>query len=539
MRQPLLHFFGHASFGIAGESTWLLTDPWYSSTGAYGGAWFQFPKNHHALSIVRELDADKAKYVYVSHDHKDHCDERVLSSLAEDGYHAVIPKFYTSSKLDHVIDSIFEPPRITRLDDKETLDLGDMQLTIFTAEEGINCDSAVLVKGAFGSFLNLNDCKIFDRIEYIQQHYGNIDVFTVQYSGASMHPICYEFEASEYKKVSRTKRRRKLNAVRNAVKKLNPDFYIPSAGPAVFLDDSLYEVNFDDDSVFPKPWDVSAYLEKGTDTKVVTLDVGGTLDIESGEIELASPQAISRENLRQYLDSYRQAVVRSAPKHRSMADVSSQLLQNLNDKLAKIPEQGHLSTDLYFVVKDDAGDKRRVLRCPKGRNKALEVSLDDVPDTNRVVMTATLAAWTELFEIHNGNWEDFCLSFRFTISRRPDAYDTATNIFLFSSVDDIEKRWLQNLRVVENTERIVVDANGKRYEINRYCPHAGADLTYAHFEDNCLICPRHQWRYDLSAGGHNAESGLSIEAHCVEGRSSTSEPTKQACHRHASNQSKS
>lgn len=62
--------------------------------------------------------------------------------------------------------------------------------------------------------------------------------------------------------------------------------------------------------------------------------------------------------------------------------------------------------------------------------------------------------------------------------------------------------------------RIVVrGSDGRPYEIDRYCPHRGADLYGAQIVDNKVICPKHKWAFDLSRGGTCAKKpGSSIHA---------------------------
>jgi UDP-MurNAc hydroxylase len=65
-------------------------------------------------------------------------------------------------------------------------------------------------------------------------------------------------------------------------------------------------------------------------------------------------------------------------------------------------------------------------------------------------------------------------------------------------------------------ERTVVTAGGKRYAIQRFCPHQGADLAEAWIEGGrYLLCPRHRWQFDLQDGGRCSANGLSIEAKCL------------------------
>lgn len=73
----------------------------------------------------------------------------------------------------------------------------------------------------------------------------------------------------------------------------------------------------------------------------------------------------------------------------------------------------------------------------------------------------------------------------------------------------------ESLRCVERTT--VATKDGMVYEIDRYCPHKGADLSkvplqwllniQGDIEDGVLVCPKHKWRFDLADGGN-----------CVEGK---------------------
>ena len=47
----------------------------------------------------------------------------------------------------------------------------------------------------------------------------------------------------------------------------------------------------------------------------------------------------------------------------------------------------------------------------------------------------------------------------------------------------------------------VVNADGQRYAVSRRCRHLRADLASGKIdEDGCLVCPRHQARYDPPSG---------------------------------------
>src|SRR3954453_9672301 len=75
-RMTVVTFLGHAGLGIQAGGFRLLVDPWFARTGAFLGAWHQFPRNDH-LDIEALCDAE---WVAVSHEHLDHMDLSVLTS---------------------------------------------------------------------------------------------------------------------------------------------------------------------------------------------------------------------------------------------------------------------------------------------------------------------------------------------------------------------------------------------------------------------------------------------------------------------------
>lgn len=68
---------------------------------------------------------------------------------------------------------------------------------------------------------------------------------------------------------------------------------------------------------------------------------------------------------------------------------------------------------------------------------------------------------------------------------------------------------LSKLSIISATRMTLRTEDGQVYEVDRFCPHKGADLQGATTIGSVLICPKHRWKFDLSKGGL-----------CVEGKSS-------------------
>ncbi|HZN96079.1 MAG TPA: Rieske 2Fe-2S domain-containing protein, partial [Myxococcales bacterium] len=96
----------------------------------------------------------------------------------------------------------------------------------------------------------------------------------------------------------------------------------------------------------------------------------------------------------------------------------------------------------------------------------------------------------------------------------PDLYDAILHGFLAMEADDLPA-FCRSVREAEaKQERMVVCAGGRRYSVQRFCPHQGADLEQGWIEEGrFLVCPRHRWRFDLEQGGACRASSASLCAH--------------------------
>lgn len=54
--------------------------------------------------------------------------------------------------------------------------------------------------------------------------------------------------------------------------------------------------------------------------------------------------------------------------------------------------------------------------------------------------------------------------------------------------------------VVEGKEVLLVNVDGQFFAMQRFCPHAGADLCAGKIADSKLICPKHNAAFDLATG---------------------------------------
>ena len=110
-------------------------------------------------------------------------------------------------------------------------------------------------------------------------------------------------------------------------------------------------------------------------------------------------------------------------------------------------------------------------------------------------------------------WDDFSLTFRMILNREPDMYQKLIEGFLVLEAEDLNCFCEKLLEIESRTERVIIEAGGCRYSVDRYCPHEGGDLAHGWIKDSrFLVCARHGWEFDLTNEGKCTSNHSSINA---------------------------
>lgn len=509
-------FLGHAGFAVETAGALVVMDPWLSERGAFDSGWMQLPRNHHMGPRVRELleSSPKQRFLYVSHEHKDHFDPEFLASIAKRDFTVVIPRFRRPE-----LRAWFEQYGCTRIiacEDQQEVPIPGGYLKLFLTESGTNRDSALLVRADAQAFLNLNDCKVHDRLGRIVAEEGPIDVFTAQFSGAIWHPTCYEYPRDVYAEISRRKRDSKFEAVARSMDIVRPRAYLASAGPACFLDPKLMALNFEEVNIFPRAGELFSFLGQRLpelSTRYCEPMPGDVLDAAKGEFVSLVPERLTDDNFREYVCQYAvdMAHVFRARRRNLLVDevkeIHERLRVELQRKLDQLDLHERVVIPLYVEVKEAP---LRLLRVDFKLRR-----VDVVPtirDQRRYTMAVSAVDIVRVLD-RKLNWEDFLLSLRVRLSRSPDVYEPILHGFLGLEIEDV-RDFCEGVRATEaQRERTVVEAGGKRYSVQRFCPHQGADLAEGWVEEGrYLVCPRHRWRFDLQDGGRCPLNGAALDA---------------------------
>jgi UDP-MurNAc hydroxylase len=513
-------FLGHAGFLVETESAVLVADPWLSPSGAFDAAWFQFPRNHHLAALVQEklADARKDRYLYISHEHKDHYDKPFLDSIQSRDFTVILPKFDRPALLDAM--SGYGCRDIIVAQDQEEVKISGGILKLYLDDSELNRDSAMLFKADGQAFLNLNDCRINDALPVIRRDEGSIDVLATQFSGANWHPVCYEYPRQRYAAISKKKVMAKFHAVAQAIKMTSPRFYLPSAGPPCFLDPSLVHLNFEETNIFPQAWALTRYLDQrfpSASTAWPQLMPGDVLDVTAGAVQAAGDERVDEAGFRRYVEDYAALYAPFFRARQALCEtwqpgtLLERLKVSLQGKLDALELHDRVTTNLYFGFTDVPSAMLRV------NFPARELSVcREVDETSFYQIRAP--SW-EVARVLEGriSWEDFAHTFRLRLTREPDIYQTIISAFIRLEPTDLNRFCRKILNIESRQERIIKEANGTRYAVDRYCPHQGGDLMYGWIEDGrYLTCPRHGWRYDLENEGVCPDNAGTINAVSLE-----------------------
>ncbi|NUR59817.1 MAG: MBL fold metallo-hydrolase [Catenulispora sp.] len=519
MRGPLVTSLGHAGLRVETPDLKLLCDPWVSPGGAFLGSWFPFPDNSRLRSAPGLLDAD---WVAVSHEHLDHMDLGFLAGLP-DGVRVVIPRYPASTCRDRLtaagVRHVVEVEAWRRL----PLNTRGDWLTVIPEQSPMCHDAAFLVVTDGVSVLHTNDARLSlaQARRAMAEVGGPLDLMAVQMSGASWHPICYDYPSEVVAKICADKRSNKFKAVTRLVRGVKPRLVLPYAGPPCFLDPTLahHNAQIPAPGIFPDQAQATAWLRERIPGQETLFMLPG----DSVQLASSSSYAVTRDAhwegfafddplaVADHLEVYK------ASRAQEIADVwaahpdppsGSGLAERFAEHFGRLGRMNRYFLDrIAMTVRFDiGGEDGGVWDVQLGPERTV-VDLDPKDRTNDAVQYKLTmeARWLDAVLRGEVRWEDLFLSLRFRSWRCPDVY----NDYLVGLLKHADEEALQAVQDYE-TERdpddtVTLRSGDRAFEVTRYCPHAGEDLTEgAVIEDTAegpvLRCLAHNFGFSLTTG---------------------------------------
>lgn len=474
---------GHAGFIVEVHGYRLVIDPWFNS--AFLESWFPWPPNSRFAGKAYGADA-----LYISHAHEDHFDRRFLRDMPDKAIPVVIPAFR----------SRYLEREVRKLGFTNVIPLGHWESyfpardlgVIMLIDQSHKEDSALLVEDGNGfQFLDSNDCELA-----ISDWPQDIDLLACAFSGAFWYPHCYDFTDEEKKAKAAEVRQNNFQRLVRRVKRTGAKAYLPSAGPAVFLDPALEHFNYPG-GIYPTFDEIEDRFRKECPGVRVERSQRAPVDAAS----FTHYQADEYFEWAAFYDRDSNAA--------TAQEVSAHFtrLQRRNRRYL-----GEYARDIRL-----ASDGRE-WRIPLG---LLRGELEEAPEPH----FALGASAHVLRAVLDGqaSWETALLSNRVRLHcDDPGGYD-ATLMGLLNFGD----RPVQTLAMARQQEsRELVTVAGRTFQ--RWCPHAREDLAFATvmpasglrtgdatIKDGVIECPRHNWRWDAATGA--CLSGQGIPLHVEEG----------------------
>ncbi|MFC9786866.1 Rieske 2Fe-2S domain-containing protein [Rhodococcus sp. NPDC127528] len=506
---------GHAGFHIQTEAGSILCDPWVNP--AYFASWFPFPDNT-GLDWDALGDVD---YLYVSHLHKDHFDPENLRKHVNKDATVLLPDYPVPDLRRELENLGFTKFFETQDSVKHTVtgpkgDLDVMIIALRAPADGPIGDSGLVVSDRETTCFNMNDARPVD-MDVLHEQFGKIDIHLLQYSGAIWYPMVYDIPAGTKRNFGKQKRQRGMDRCRSYIDQVGATWVVPSAGPPVFLDAALRDLNDDhgdEGNIFP---DQIVFLEQmrihGNDGGLLMIP-GSVVDIHGSDASLSHPipdaevDKIFSDKAAYIEDMAQRMAPVLAQEKASWAPAEGEpLLEPLRAKFEPIMAQSDVICDgIGYPVGLVMGDETVVLDFPnrtvrepiEGDGKyrygfriapelVRTVLRDDEPDwVNTIFLSTRFEAWRV------GGYNEFLYTF-------------------FKCLTDERIAYADGWFAEAHDDSASIELGG--YEIQRRCPHLKADLSkFGVVEGSNLTCNLHGWQWDLETGRCKTSKGHELRS---------------------------
>ncbi|WP_431680095.1 Rieske 2Fe-2S domain-containing protein [Kitasatospora sp. KL5] len=472
-----IRHLGHAGFAVEHAGLRLLIDPWFHP--AFLDAWFPYPDNRHLLP---EVLAGRWDFLYVSHTHEDHFDERLLVQLPRDTT-VLVPRYRTRSLQRRLAALGFT--RQVLLGHREIHRLGPDATATMLLDTSHKEDSGLLLDLGDLRFLDLNDCN-----PPLSDLPDGVDLLAAQYSGAMWYPNAYDYPPAVMAEKTAAVRAGLMDSLVRKVRLTGARSYLPSAGPACFLDPELDRFNDRERTIFPHWEDVAAgFAAACPGTAVVRTAPGDT--VPGDTVDGPAPPGRWLTDPAGYLADYRerrrgewQAYHHGAAEPPTAAEVDAHF-----DRLRRLNRP--LLADYRAGLALEAGGE--AWRIPLG-DLAARVDLEDDPVDPAYTIRVPPRALRAVLDGRAG-WEEALLSMRLALHRDPDVFDLTLLSLLRYGHQPAQTR-----RLVRERGAFGETVRRDGLVLQRWCPHAGEDLSHALIADGVVECPRHHWRWSTETG---------------------------------------
>lgn len=234
-----VQLIGHATVLLKDKDFSFVCDPWLVGDYVNNCTVWQYPPREFGIEKLK-----KFKYIYISHDHEDHCNAQTLKKINKKTPIFIL-KFKENRNLIRRLKEM-KFTNVTEIDawKKYRIDQ-DTSITIFPSDQGF-VDSSALIEYKGQNIYHGNDCILYPNTIKKISKLAKIDIAFMPYAGFSGFPSSYEFSYKLKKRLAEKKKREGLKSFYEAVKLLRPSKAVPAAGDLIIVGKGKAWINYFD-----------------------------------------------------------------------------------------------------------------------------------------------------------------------------------------------------------------------------------------------------------------------------------------------------
>lgn len=249
-----------------------MCDPWLVGDYVNNCTVWQFPPREFGIEKI-----NKFKYIYISHDHEDHCNAKTLKKINKK-----TPIFILKFKENRNLIRRLKAMKFSNITEvnawkKHKID-NYTSITIFPSDQGF-VDSSALIQYKDYAIYHGNDCILYPKTIKKISKLANIDIAFMPYAGFSGFPSSYEFPYKVKKRLAEKKKREGLKSFYKAVESLNPKKAVPAAGDLIIVGKGKAWINYFDRA---SPLEAIRKSPKTIKNKLIDMRPGDIFTRETG-----------------------------------------------------------------------------------------------------------------------------------------------------------------------------------------------------------------------------------------------------------------
>ena len=411
-----VRFLAHACVVIDIAGLRIVTDPWLIGPCFNLGWWPAFPPKNDAIDLLRSAD-----FVFVSHNHPDHCHLETLSLLAKDTP-VIVPDFQSGST--QKIIELTDHKKIIPLSLGHAYQVAGTELVFSILKSGDFRDDGGLYLG-HGNFQALFtvdsshlNCGVLPR---------EIDLLMTAFScGASGYPLCFDnYDQAMKIQIAEQKRRSLQSLIGNYVRATRPRTYIPYAGFFTeaadrdrFIRDNNHKNNMSEIINLVRSASPDTHCINPLETDLIVFNGD---EIETAGVDRPPLYEVNAAYVDAYIADYKSAFDGITPEAIAEYFENSGFRDRL--RLLLVPTDDHFSphgTAFDISFSDSTPQVRRL----DAESVFTKYEAHDADADNRILLIKVRRESLGHIIANCMPWEDLQIGFQCRITRKPDIYNS-------------------------------------------------------------------------------------------------------------------